>query len=142
MHVAPWFWYAAVTLISWGVVGILQKLSTNFISAESSLIWLVVGFLLLEPLLYPGKVVFHYSYWNIMWGLLSGILNALGAWALFAAMKNGGNASVVAPVTALYPLVVIVLVPFILHESITLVQVVGISCALIAVVLLSTEPAR
>ncbi|MHB8387995.1 MAG: EamA family transporter [Acidobacteriaceae bacterium] len=141
MHVAPWFWYAAVTLVSWGVVGLLQKLSTNFISAESALIWLVVGFLLLEPLLYPGKAVFHYSHWNIMWGLLSGILNALGAWALFAAMKNGGNASVVAPVTALYPLVVIVLVPFVLHESITLLQVVGIACALIAVVLLSTESA-
>ncbi len=141
MHVAPWFWYATVTLVSWGVVGLLQKLSTNFISAESALIWLVVGFLLLEPLLYPGKAVFHYSQWNIMWGLLSGILNALGAWALFAAMKNGGNASIVAPVTALYPLVVILLVPFVLHESITMLQVVGIVCALIAVVLLSTEPA-
>jgi transporter family protein len=140
MHIAPWFWFAAITLVSWGVVGLLQKLSTNYISAESSLIWLVVGFLLLEPLLYPGKAVFHYSGWNLTWALLSGILNALGAWALFAAMKSGGNASIVAPVTALYPLVVIVLVPFVLHESITLLQVVGIVCALIAVVLLSTEP--
>jgi transporter family protein len=140
MHIAPWFWFAAITLVSWGVVGLLQKLSTNYISAESSLIWLVVGFLLLEPLLYPGKALFHYSGWNLTWALLSGILNALGAWALFAAMKSGGNASIVAPVTALYPLVVIVLVPFVLHESITLLQVVGIVCALIAVVLLSTEP--
>ena len=103
MHVAPWFWFAAITLIAWGIVGLLQKLSTNYISAESSLIWLVVGFLLLEPLLYPGKAVLHYSGWNLMWALLSGILNALGAWALFAAMKSGGKASIISPLTALYP---------------------------------------
>ncbi|MGC1359608.1 MAG: DMT family transporter [Silvibacterium sp.] len=137
MHVPPWFWYAVVTLVAWGIVGLLQKLSTNYISAESSLIWLVVGFLLLEPLLYPGKAVLHYSAWNLTWALLSGVLNAVGAWALFAAMKSGGKASIVAPLTALYPLVVIMLVPFILHESITRLQVVGVVCALIAVVLLS-----
>ena len=140
LHVAPWFWFAVITLMAWGVVGLLQKLSTNYISAESSLIWLVVGFLLLEPLFYPGKAVLHYSGWNLTWALLSGVLNALGAWALFAAMKSGGKASVICPLTALYPLVVVLLVPFILRESITLLQATGVLCALIAVALLSTEP--
>jgi bacterial/archaeal transporter family protein len=137
MHVPPWFWFVAVTLLTWGVVGLLQKLSTNYISAESSLIWLVVGYLLLEPLFYPGKAVLHYSGWNLTWALLSGVLNALGAWALFAALKNGGKASIVAPLTALYPLVVIALVPFVLHEVITRLQIIGVLCSLIAVVLLS-----
>jgi transporter family protein len=137
MHFAPWLWYSAITVLAWGVVGLLQKLSTNYISAESSLIWLVVGFLLLEPLLYPGSAVFHYSGWNLTWALLSGVLNALGAWALFAALKSGGKASIVAPLTALYPLVVMMLVPFVLHESITRLQMLGVVCALIAVVLLS-----
>jgi len=138
LHVAPWFWFAVVTLVAWGVVGLLQKLSTNYISAESSLIWLVVGFLLLEPLFYPGKAVFHYSGLNLTWALLSGVLNALGAWALFAAMKGDGKASIISPLTALYPVVVVLLVPFILHESITLYQGAGVLCALTAVVLLST----
>ncbi len=140
LHVAPWFWFAVVTLVSWGIVGLLQKLSTNYISAESSLIWLVVGFLLLEPLFYPGKAVLHYNGWNLTWALLSGILNALGAWALFAAMKSGGKASIISPLTALYPLVVVLVAPFILRESITLLQAAGVACALIAVALLSTEP--
>jgi transporter family protein len=129
--------YSAITVLAWGVVGLLQKLSTNYISAESSLIWLVVGFLLLEPLVYPGAAGFHYSRINLTWALLGGLLNALGAWALFAALKSGGRASIVAPLTALYPLVVIMLVPFVLHESITRLQVAGVICALIAVVLLS-----
>lgn len=137
MHFPPWLWYSAITVLAWGIVGLLQKLSTNYISAESSLIWLVVGFLILEPLVYPGSAVLHYSGWNLTWALLSGVLNALGAWALFAALKSGGKASIVSPLTALYPLVVIMLVPFVLHESITGLQVVGVFCALIAVVLLS-----
>lgn len=137
IHLAPWFWFAVVTLLSWGIVGLLQKLSTNYISAESSLIWVVVGFLLLEPMLYPGKALFFYSTWNLTWAFLSGVLNALGAWALFAALKSGGKASIVSPLTALYPVVVIILAPFVLHESITRMQVAGIICALIAVVLLS-----
>jgi transporter family protein len=138
LPVAPWFWFAMITLMAWGIVGLLQKLATNYISAESSLIWLVAGFLLLEPLFYPGKAVWHYSGWNLTWALLSGVLNALGAWALFAAMKSGGKASVICPLTALYPLVVVLLVPFLLHESITRLQSAGVLCALTAVVLLST----
>lgn len=137
MHLPLWLWYSAITLIAWGIVGLLQKLSTTYISAESSLIWLVVGFLLIEPIFYPGKTVFDYSGWNLAWALMSGLLNALGAWALFAALKNGGKASIVAPLTALYPVVVIVLVPFVLHESITRLQLAGIVCALTAVTLLS-----
>ncbi len=137
IHLAPWFWFAVVVLVAWGVVGLLQKLSTNYISAESSLIWLVTGYLLLEPPLYPGKALFRYSGWNLSWALLSGALNALGALALFAALKNGGKASIVAPLTALYPLVVIIAVPFVLHESITHLQLVGIASTLVAVALLS-----
>jgi len=137
VHLPPWIWYAAIVIGAWGIVGLLQKLSTNYISAESSLIWLVVGFLLLEPLFYPGKAVFHYSHWNLAWALTSGVLNALGAWALFAAMKSGGKASIVAPLTALYPLVVILPAYVVLHEKIAPLQGVGVLCALIAVVLLS-----
>lgn len=127
-----------MVLVAWGVVGLLQKLSTNYISAESSLIWLVVGFFVLQPFLYPGRVVFTYSTRSLSWALLSGVFNALGAWALFAAMKSGGKASIVAPLTALYPLVVVLIAPVILHELINLLQGAGVVCALIAVVLLST----
>ncbi len=137
MHIPPWLWYSMLTLIAWGVVGLLQKLSTNYISAESSLIWLVVGFLLLEPFFYPGATVFHYSKINLIYGIVSGLLNALGAWALFAALKSGGKASIVSPLTALYPVVVIAFVPLVLHESISRLQWAGVGCALIAVVFLS-----
>jgi len=138
MHLPPWFWFTILVLAAWGSVGLLQKLCTNYISAESALIWWWVGCLLLQPWLYPGTSLFVFSTRSLMWALMSGVLNALGAWALLAAMKSGGKASVVAPFAALYPLPVALVAPLIFHESITALQGVGVLCALVAVVLLST----
>lgn len=138
MQLPPWFWQCAVVLITWGIVGLLQKLSTNHLSAESALVWLVVGFFLIDPFLFPRESIFAYSSRVLLWAFLSAFLNALGAWALLSAMKHGGKASIVVPLTALYPLMMVFLAPVILHESITSPQVAGVGCALVAVVLLST----
>jgi transporter family protein len=138
MHLPPWFWFALVVLVTWGIVGLLQKLSTNHISAESALIWLVGGFLLLTPVFYPGRAMFSYSARSLVYILMSAALNAVGAWALLAAMKSGGKASIICPFTALYPLVVVLAAPIFLHESISVLQGTGVLCALAAVFLLST----
>jgi transporter family protein len=138
MHLSPWLLFTVVTLVCFGVVGLLQKLSTDLVSAESALVWLIVGFLLLQPLLYPGRAMFGYSARNITFVLLAGVLNALGSWAILAAMKNGGKASVVVPLTAVYPMVVCLVAPFILNEHITRMQGAGIACALGAIFLLAS----
>jgi transporter family protein len=135
---ASWLLPAAVVLLTWGIVGLLQKLSTNYLSAETALIWLVVGYFLLLPWLYPARSVFAYSTRNLLLTMLSAGLNTLGAWALLAAMKNGGKASIVVPLTALYPIVVVLLGPLILKETITRLQGVGVLCALVSVFLLSS----
>jgi uncharacterized membrane protein len=75
---------------------------------------------------------------GIVLGLLSGLINALGAWAILAALRSGGKASVVSPFCALYPIVVVLVAPLILHESINLLQGVGVLCALVAVGLLAS----
>jgi transporter family protein len=137
MNIPIWFGPAVVVLITWGIAGLLQKLSTNHISAEMALLGLVVGFFLLDPWLYPKESLLMYSSRSLVFALVSSLLNALGAWALLAAMKNGGKASIVVPFTALYPLVTVSLAPLVLNESITTLQGGGVVCALIAVVLLS-----
>jgi uncharacterized membrane protein len=70
--------------------------------------------------------------------ILAGILNALGSWAVLAAMKSGGKAAIVVPLTAVYPMVVVAVAPFVLRETITPLQGVGILCGLGAIFLLST----
>jgi bacterial/archaeal transporter family protein len=138
MSIPIWFGPAIVVLVCWGIAGLFQKLSTNHLSAETALVWLMVGFFLLDPWLYPQESILIYSRRSLVYALLSSFLNALGGWALLAAMKHGGKASIVVPFTALYPLVTVCLAPWLLGESITLHQGAGVVCALIAVVLLST----
>jgi bacterial/archaeal transporter family protein len=137
MHIAPWAIPALVVLVAWGVVGIFQKLATNHISAESTLFWMIAGFVLFQPFIYPGKILFTYSTRGLVYGLLSGLLSNLGAWGLYAAMRSGGKASVVAPLVSLYPVVVVVVAPFLLHETLTVTQGAGVACALVSVALLS-----
>ena len=137
MHVAPWLIFTIIALFCFGVVGLLQKLSTDLVSAESALLWLIVGFLLLEPLVYPGRSILQYSTRSIVFVVLAGVLNALGSWAILAAMKGGGKASVVVPLTAVYPMVVCLVSPFLLHEHITRTQGAGIVCGLGAIFLLA-----
>src|SRR5580698_8813118 len=128
MH-APWLWFSILVLLSWGTLGIVQKVATNLISAESALVWSVIGFLLLQPILYSGPSPFHYT---------SGSLS----WTLMAAMAAGGKASLVMPITAMYPLLVVLVAPVIFHESITGLQALGVACALISVVLISSDSAH
>ena len=75
MHIPHWMCFALVILLK-GNVGLLQKLSTDYLSAESFLVWLVVGFQLRQPFVYRDAV-FHYSARSLGWGILSGFLNAV-----------------------------------------------------------------
>jgi bacterial/archaeal transporter family protein len=138
MTIPVWIGPAIVVLVAWGIAGLLQKLSTNHLSAETALVCMVVGFFLLDPWLYPHESLLMYSSRSLVFALLSALLNALGGWAILAAMKQGGKASIVVPFTALYPLVTVSLAPLLLHESISRQQGFGVVCALAAVVLLST----
>lgn len=141
MH-APWLWFSLLVLLFWGTLGVVQKVATNVISAESALVWSVVGFILLQPLLYSGPSPLRYTSGALGWALVNGVFNGLGAWTLMAAMSAGGKASLVMPITAMYPLLVVLVAPAIFHESITGLQAVGVACATISVVLISSDSAH
>lgn len=138
MHLSIWLLFTILALVCFGIVGLLQKLSTDLVSAESALIWLIVGFALLQPFVYPGRSLWNYSSHSIGFIFTAGVLNALGSWAILAAMKNGGKASVVVPVTAVYPTLVCLVAPLLLHEHISALQGIGIVCGLGAIFLLAS----
>jgi bacterial/archaeal transporter family protein len=137
MHLPSWFWFTLLALICFGVVGLFQKLSTDAVSAESALIWLIAGFFLLQPFMYSGPSVFGYSLRSLAYVLLAGVCNGLGSWAVLAAMKHGGKASIVVPLTATYPMVVVLFAPMILHERISVLQGIGVLCGAGGIFLLS-----
>jgi len=134
-----WVFYACVATLCWGVVGLLQKLGTNRISSRSLLVWLVVGFAAMLPLLWRDGALAGLGWRVSLIGLLGGAANGLGSWALFEALERGAKASVAVPMTALYPLVTIVLARIFLAETLTFRQWVGIALAVAGGVMLSYE---
>jgi drug/metabolite transporter (DMT)-like permease len=133
-----WFWYALITVAAWGAVGLLQKLGTNRISSRSVLVWLFVGFVLLVPFL-PLSQLAGLSPYLLFIGMLSGFLNALGAWFLFLSMESGAKASVAVPLTGLFPVITVILGVSILRERPTALEWIGVCCALLGGILLSKE---
>jgi transporter family protein len=136
--VDSWLLYTLLALVCFGIVGFLQKVSTERVSAGSALVWLIVGFVLLLPFIYTGPATFHYPARSMLYVVAGGLLNALGSWALLAAMKHGGKASIVVPMTAVYPMLVCLVAPLLLHEILTLVQGIGIALGLGAILLLAS----
>lgn len=133
-----WLFYALITVVSWGAVGLLQKLSTNRISSRAVLIWLFVGFLFLLPFLSFGSLS-ALSPHLLFIGILSGFLNALGSWFLFLSLESGAKASVAIPLTGLFPLVTVVLGVSILRERPSTLEWLGVACALAGGILISRE---
>ncbi|HEX7361780.1 MAG TPA: DMT family transporter [Bryobacteraceae bacterium] len=132
---------SSVALVLWGLTGVTQKLSTNNISFQRSFVWFSVAFFIISIFLvalFPLK--WHVGPAVLFLAALGGLLNGLGALTSFAALESGGKASVVIPLISLYPLVTVVCACVFLGERLTIRQVLGVVCALIAVALLSQEP--
>jgi transporter family protein len=139
---ADWMVYSCIAIVLWGVVGLFQKLGTNRVSARSLLVWLMVGFLVLLPWFLRQT-----SFRSLRWqdygvGILGGFANGLGSWFLFASLEDGAKASVAIPLTALYPLITVLLAELLLGETLTSLQWAGIGLALLGGAMLSYENAK
>ncbi len=134
-----WMYFSLIAVALWGVVGLLQKLGTNRISADSLLVWLMVGYLLLLPWLIPKVDFSGLTQKDIVVGILAGLTNGLGAWFLFTALEKGAKASIAVPLGALNPLVTILLALAFLAENLNWTQSIGVGCAILGGVLISFE---
>jgi transporter family protein len=138
---SPWLALALAAVVLWGVTGLMQKMSTNHISARLSAIWFLVAFfpvaaaiLLFDPL--PGNIAAR------TWALATalGFTLALGNFTVLLAYSSGGKASIITPLAGLYPLVSVPIAILALGEPIILRESLGILCALAAVIMLSYQP--
>ncbi len=134
-----WLGYSMIAVVLWGMVGLLQKLGTNRISAPSLQVWLTIGFLVLLPWFLLGGRWIPLASATLGIGLLGGFVNAMGSWCLFTALERGAKASVAIPLTALYPLVTVVLAIVLLGEALTARQWLGVGLAVVAGSMLSFE---
>jgi uncharacterized membrane protein len=137
---SPWELLALVSLTLWGVTGLLQKMATNEISGSSSSMWFLVAFvvvagcmLVYEPI--PNEV--SPRTWLLVAAL--GFALALGNCTILLAFAAGGKASIIMPVTGLYPLVSIPIAILRYGETMDWRGSVGAVLALAGVVTLAYE---
>ncbi len=137
---SSWLLLAFIPILLWGASGFLQKLSTNHISGELSTLCFLgafipfgIFFLLQSPL----PAVITTKTWSCV--IAQGFFLALGNLAVLAAFADNGRASIIAPLTALYPVVSLPIVIGVFGERIGPRETIGIVLALISVLALSIE---
>lgn len=125
-----WFILAIVALLLWGVWGLFPKLATNHISPASVMVFEGLGHVLVIAVVFVSlnfRPEIHSR--GIIFAVLAGLVGTLGTIPFLYAISRG-KASIVVPMTSLYPLVTIILSLLILNEPVTWKQGLGIVLAL------------
>jgi transporter family protein len=133
------FTLAALTIVVWGTHGFFSKLAIERVD-QQIIIW---GSLVACPTVFlaylaaSGQLLpinWHAS--GISFGLLAGLAGCSGT-ILFYQLLAREAASLVVPLTSLYPAFTVVLSAVFLNEGLTPMRILGIIFALAAVFLLS-----
>lgn len=133
-----WLSSSLFALFSFGLWGLFTKLSVIHIDSKSALIYQTIGVVIVS-LLTLGMMSFKPAtdIKGLGYAILTGVAYAVGCWFYFIAASKGKIITVVT-LTALYPLVTILLAYFLLKEAVSIKQCVGIALAFVAIILLST----
>ena len=135
-----WMLLPFAAIVLWGITGLMQKASTNDISARLSAIWFLAAFfpvavliLVYDPL--PAGI----SLRTWAYAVAIGFTLALGNLTLLLAFASGGKASIIVPLAGLYPLASIPIAILAFGERLGWRESCGIVLALTAVVMLSFQ---
>jgi len=133
-----WLPASLAALVCFGFWGFFPKLAVAYLDPRSALVYqtlggLLVGLLVLASLKFSPA--FHPK--GVLFAVLTGMAGVAGTLCFFAAASRG-RISLVVSLTALYPLITIALAALFLKEPLTLKHLLGMVCALAAILLLST----
>lgn len=142
---SPWLLAAFIPILFWGLAGFAQKLSTLKISGELSTLFFLLAFVAFVPLIlfifphFGPAFTIGLNQRNLALTFILGFALALGNLALLLAFAHGGKASIITPITALYPLVSIPIAILGFGEWPKSREAIGIVLAILAVVAISIE---
>lgn len=138
-----WLLWSLVTIVLWGTWGLVSKVASAGMDVYVNQLLYTAG---LAPLLLFVAWTVHRRESaaprqarriGVFWAFLTGILGGVGNIFFFQALIAGGKASVVAPVTALFPMITVLLALTFLRERLGGRQWVGLMLAFVAIYLLS-----
>jgi drug/metabolite transporter (DMT)-like permease len=138
-----WFYASLGTLVSWGTCTAIFKHAYNQEGANDTVFfltnWVGMGLTVLPFGLLQGGAKMPETSRDLWMGILIVLLYSLGDLTLFAAI-NRGPASIVSPLSGLYPLPTIAYSALILKEQISTLQWVSVGVVLVALVLIVPAP--
>jgi transporter family protein len=121
----------------WGLFGFLAKLGTADVNAYDMQILFTIGALPLAAYIVTRRLRMRSDRTGRVIGTAIGIIAGIGGTAYFAAMARG-KASIVGPVTSLFPMVTVILATTVLKERLNKAQIAGIVLALVSAAMLAT----
>jgi len=141
-RIPKWLFWSLLTIVLWGTWGLVSKIASTGVDAYTNQLLYTAG---LAPLMVFVAITVHREQEKlsanrksgIFWAFLTGILGGVGNIAFFQALVKGGKASVVAPVTALFPMVTVLLALVFLKEELGRTQWLGLALAFAAIYMLS-----
>lgn len=132
-----WLLYALVCTFWWGLWGFLSKIGSEAAAPMQLQILFTLGMLPVAiGMLWRMNWKLESNVKGASYGILSGVTTGLGVLAYYAALREQ-DASVVTPVTGLFPLLTVVLAFVVLRERLNKVQMTGMILALAAIAILS-----
>ena len=134
-----WLLYSLLCLILWGLWGFALKIAyqnlswtqTYFLSSLASFTLMLVIILYYRIKLPPMNTA-------AIAAIIAGIFGGAG-YLFFVKALEQGKASIVIPLTALYPAITAIIALVVLREKISFYQGIGILLAILASILLSTK---
>jgi transporter family protein len=133
-----WFLYSMAAVLSWTCWVFSAKFGSEQLPPNAEQFLAAFGFLLVGlVLLVAMRFRLDLNRRGVGYGVMSGVLLAIGTIALFAAYRTGANTAVITTATGLYPMVTILLAIIFLKERLTRLQLVGVLFAVAAMVIFS-----
>lgn len=132
-----WFSSSILALLSFGFWGLFTKLAVDHIDFKSAIIYQTLGVIvvgLIGLTLVDFKPATDSK--GIFFAILTGLFYAFGCLFYFIAASRGKIITVVT-LTALYPLVTILLSHYLFKEAIGIKKIIGISLAFLAIFLMN-----
>ena len=121
----------------WGLWSFIPKVTTTYLEPKSAIVYEVLGGVLLAAIaVFVLKIRPDIHPQGIALAMTTGMLGFLGAFCFLVAVSKG-PVTIVAILSALYPIVSIILAVLVLHETLTLRQCAGIALALVSVILVA-----
>jgi transporter family protein len=136
-RLSVWLWYALLCIFWWGLWGFLSKIGSEAATPMQMQILFTLGMLpVAVGMLLQMRWKLDRDRGGVTYGLLCGVATGLGTLGYYAALREQ-NASVVTPLTGLFPVLTIVLAFVVLRERLNRVQMGGMVLALASIVILS-----